>query len=166
MEREGVKRWLKPETIKEFTKRVHCIVKQYSGYCYPEQNFCVSGDETLNDNIADLDGIKVAYMAYKFVTQAVGKERPLPGLERFTPDQLFFLSAARIWCGTGEDVEIYKSGDPHSPGRARVELSMMNFPAFAQAFRCPTGAKFAPLHTCTLWGDFLEPKMDENGKRL
>lgn len=158
---ERVKRWLKNETLKEFDKRVRCMVRQYSGFCYDKENYCISGNRTINDNIADIDGIKITYMAYKFLTQ-LEKQPRLPGLEKFSDDQLFFLSAARVWCGTGEmDYEYYKMGDAHAPSQARVELSMMNFPAFAQAFKCKVGTKFAPLHTCSLWGDFLQPKIEE-----
>lgn len=158
---EYLRKWLKPKTLAQFQKRARCIVQQYSGYCNKQDKYCLSGGHTLNENIGDMDGIKVAYMAYKFVTGTMGPEPPLPGLEQFTPDQLFFLSAARVWCGTQELEKAYvKMGDVHSPPRARVELSMMNFPAMAQAFTCTVGNKFAPLHTCSLWGDFIEPRLN------
>uniref|UniRef100_A0A915I386 Peptidase M13 C-terminal domain-containing protein n=1 Tax=Romanomermis culicivorax TaxID=13658 RepID=A0A915I386_ROMCU len=52
------KRWLKKSTLKVFERRKQCLIRQYSKYCYEEHNACISGKRTINDNIADVEGIK------------------------------------------------------------------------------------------------------------
>jgi endothelin-converting enzyme/putative endopeptidase len=43
--------------------------------------------------------------------------------------------------------------DPHAPGPARVNLTVMNMPEFADAWNCPTGRKMvrAEGERCTIW---------------
>ncbi|KAH3850425.1 hypothetical protein DPMN_092836 [Dreissena polymorpha] len=65
----------------------------------------INGINTLGENIADNGGIKASFKAYrKWVNSSRGgKEEPkLPGLP-YTPNQLFFLNAAQIWCSSTRD---------------------------------------------------------------
>ena len=64
-------------------------------------------------------------------------------------------------CGLAGEVELYVyrpayeadnlRTDPHSPGRYRVNGSVANFSAFAEAFHCPAGAPLAPVNRCDVW---------------
>jgi predicted metalloendopeptidase len=41
--------------------------------------------------------------------------------------------------------------DAHSPARYRVNGSVSNTPAFAEAFACPAGTPMHPAERCTVW---------------
>jgi predicted metalloendopeptidase len=61
--------------------------------------FQVNGQMTLRENIADNGGIREAYRAFKKMKARRGLEDlspRLPGLERYSPDQLFFISFATV----------------------------------------------------------------------
>ena len=55
------------------------------------------GNQTSGENIADTMGLQTVFRAYKRRERVCKKEDPaLPGLERFSNDQLFFLSSANV----------------------------------------------------------------------
>lgn len=139
-----------------FHKRKRCIVQQYSKFCYKGlRGECLSGVKTLNENIGDMEGLKIAYMAYKFVTQTVGPEPPLPGMVAMSNDQVFFISAAQLHCGRQYDFLVDSERVP--PNKVRIEQSLRNFPVFAKTFQCKRGSKYSPLRACSLWGRFIAP---------
>ena len=59
----------------------------------------VDGVVTLRENIADNGGIREAYRAFKRLKARRGSDvlsPRLPGLERYSPDQLFFIGYATV----------------------------------------------------------------------
>lgn len=58
--------------------------------------FYLNGSLTLDENIADIVGIKEAYFAYRRYVDKHGKEPRLPGMEQYNPEQLFFLGYANV----------------------------------------------------------------------
>ena len=118
---------------------------QYSGYeALPGQ--ALNGQATLNENIADLGGLKLAYAAFEATLPSTGA----PG---FTAEQQFFLSYAQLWCASVSDQAstLALAIDPHSPPKFRVNGVATNLPQFAQAFSCPAGAPLAPTDRCEIW---------------
>lgn len=152
------KTWLKESAVKTFKKKMDCIRKQYSSFCFKDQKKCVNGRTTIEENLADIDGLKIGYMAYKFARETAGEEPPLPGMTDLTGDELFFLTLGRIRCSTGGEVESTllenDLGEPHPPDQARLVIPFRNFPAFAKIFKCPVGSNYAPLQTCSIWGSY------------
>ena len=84
-----------------------------------ENTLNVRGNQTLGENIADNGGLKAAYLAYTQWLHDTNTEKrkdqttlPLPGLQHFTHNQLFFLSFSQVWCSvaTPEGNIIIKQG--------------------------------------------------------
>jgi hypothetical protein len=56
----------------------------------------VDSKRTLGENIADNGGLREAIRAYRKYTARRGPEPKLPGLEKLTHEQLFFLTFANV----------------------------------------------------------------------
>ncbi|GIX87774.1 neprilysin-2 [Caerostris extrusa] len=90
--------WWEPETDSTFKDRAQCIIDQYGNYSVGEVGLQVNGINTQGENIADNGGIKEAFRAYLQWIQDHGAEDFLPGI-KYSPTQLFWISAANVWCG-------------------------------------------------------------------
>lgn len=121
--------WWDDKTVDAFEERAQCFVDQYSDFTAPEQGsepLHVNGRLTLGENIADAGGIGAAYHAWKKHEQ-VSPDPQLPGLSKFTKEQLFFISYANWWCSktTAEAARKAIYNDPHAPKPARIIVSAM-----------------------------------------
>ncbi|VDO38628.1 unnamed protein product [Onchocerca flexuosa] len=89
--------WWDDETKANFKERKNCFMEEYNNYTVPDTNLFINGMLTLNENIADNGGIKVAFRAYRNYIKQIGhEEERLPGLEHLDMDQIFFLSSAQV----------------------------------------------------------------------
>ncbi|KAJ7373661.1 hypothetical protein OS493_011270 [Desmophyllum pertusum] len=144
------KDWWSTYSKNNFITRAYCLVQQYNGYEVFGKN--IDGIQTLNENIADNGGIKLAYEAYQSWVKDNKKEGRLPDLG-FSVDQLFFIGFATPWCS------VYKKQsalhqlevDPHSYPKYRVLGPLSNFKKFAEAFSCRSGSKMNPYKKCSVW---------------
>jgi putative endopeptidase len=123
--------WWKPQDERTYKERAALLAKQYSGYV-PLDGLTINGELTLGENIADLGGLRIAYLA-------LGKAlagKPAKKIDGFTPEQRFFLSYAQIWRGMmrPEALRLYVATNPHSPGKFRVLGPLFNMPEFMKAF--------------------------------
>ena len=123
--------WWRPEDELRYKERAAQVAKQYGGYVVADGQ-TINGELTLGENIADLGGLKIAYVAL----QKILKEQPQPKIDGFTPAQRFFLSYAQVWRGQirPEAQRMLLLTDPHSPARFRVQGPLYNMPEFFQAF--------------------------------
>jgi predicted metalloendopeptidase len=142
--------WWEDEAIERFTERAQCVDDLYSTY-EVQPDVKVNGKLTLGENIADLGGLKEAYLAYRQYEEEHGQSAPL--LEELTNDQLFFVAFAQTWCSktTPEEERKRVVIDPHSPARFRVEGPVSNSKDFAQAFGCEQGTPMNPADKCEVW---------------
>ena len=129
--------WWTPECAERYKARAAVVVKQFSDYTVLD-GVHLKGELTQGENIADLGGIKIAYVALQKAL-AGGPRTPIDG---FTPEQRFFLSYANVWRDVFRDAEQRRrvNVDPHSPGEWRVRGPLSNLDEFAQAFAIPEGS--------------------------
>ncbi|KAJ1527249.1 hypothetical protein ONE63_008774 [Megalurothrips usitatus] len=147
--------WWSASTLETYLRKAQCIVQQYDSYRVPELDAMlgsvatVNGVTTQGENIADSGGLRLAYKAYQRFLQRSGPEPRLVGLEEFSPEQLFFLGFATMWCesSTRESLLHEVLSDPHAPHRFRVQGSLANSRDFSEAWACPqNGAGGAQCH--------------------
>jgi putative endopeptidase len=123
--------WWLPQDERAYKERAAELAKQYSGYVAVD-DLTVNGQLTLGENIADLGGLRISYLAL----QKVLGDKPAKKIDGFTPQQRFFLAYAQLWRGKmrPEALRVYVKTNPHSPGKFRVEGPLFNMPEFVKAF--------------------------------
>jgi len=144
----NLKDWWTPEDEKAFEARAQCIRDQYSTYTIVD-DIKINGALTSGEDIADLGGLILAWMAWREET-ANKRLQPIEGL---TPEQRFFIGYAQWACNNErpENLRVKAVTDPHSPGKYRVNGLMVNMPEFEQAFACKKGQPMAPEKRCRVW---------------
>ncbi|KAB7506371.1 Membrane metallo-endopeptidase-like 1, partial [Armadillidium nasatum] len=144
--------WWEQETQKKFIEKSKCIIWQYGNYTVPEVGLNVNGVNTQGENIADNGGIKEAYMAYNQWVSDNGREPYLPGIN-YTPNQLFWISAAHVWCSKyrPETMKLRLITGSHSPVQFRVNGPISNNADFARDWKCKSGSKMNPKKKCRVW---------------
>jgi endothelin-converting enzyme/putative endopeptidase len=140
--------WWTPEDGKEFQKRADCISTQYSNYTIID-DIKINGKLTLGEDVADLGGVLLAYMAWKQDT----KNQKLQPLDGLTPEQRFFVGYGQSWCGQSRDEtkRLRATVDPHSPEKYRTNGVVSNMPEFQQAFHCKAGSAMVNQNRCRVW---------------
>jgi len=140
--------WWTPQDAKAFEERAQCVVDQYSEYTAVD-DIKVNGKLTLGENIADIGGTLLAYLAWKHAT-AGADLKPIDG---FTPDQRFFIGMAQWACGS-ERPETKRANaitNPHSPDEYRINGVVSDLPEFGRAFSCKVGQPMVRAKACRVW---------------
>jgi len=132
----------------------------------------LNGVVTQDENIADSGGLRLAYRAYRRLA-ASGPPMPLlpdcprlrpgggggparpPAALPLRPQQLFWLTAANVWC-SADRVEHLRNtvlDSEHVPNRFRVNGPLSNMAEFAADFGCRPGAPMSPPdeRRCRVW---------------
>ncbi len=144
----NLKDWWTKNDAAEFEKRVKCVSDQYSQYTIVD-DIKINGKLTLGEDVADLGGTFLAYLAWKNVT----KSQDLPPIDGFTPDQRFFIGMAQWACGD-ERPESKRLGaitNPHSPNEYRINGVVSDMPEFGRAFSCRIGQPMVREQPCKVW---------------
>ena len=80
------------------------------------------------------------------------EEKLLPGL-RYTQRQLFWVSAANVWCAKyrPKALKLRVLTGVHAPDMFRVRGPFSNMREFARDFKCPIGSNMNPREKCQVW---------------
>ena len=141
--------WWTPADQAHFKAATQKLVAQYSAYeALPGLH--INGQQTLGENIADVSGLTVAYLAYH---KSLGG-KPAPVIDRLTGDQRFFLAFAQSWREKTRDAATRAQviSDGHSPGNFRAQ-TVRNLDAWYDAFSPKPGEKLylAPDDRVRIW---------------
>ncbi|MEN3278647.1 MAG: putative endopeptidase, partial [Massilia sp.] len=146
----NLRNWWTKEDRDAFQKRADMLVKQYNAYS-PLPGYNVNGELTLGENIGDNSGLAIAYKAYKI---SLGG-KPAPVIDGLTGDQRFFMGFGQVWRSKMREAQqiVQVKTDPHSPGQFRANGTVMNHPAFYEAFGVKEGDKMylAPENRVKIW---------------
>jgi predicted metalloendopeptidase len=147
--RGNLRDWWTPDDERRYLERAKLVEAQFNAYEGVE-GMKVNGKLTLGENISDLGGLKMAYLAL----QKALSGKPRDAIQGFTPDQRFFLSYAQIWRSRyrPEQERLLLLTNSHSPPRFRVQGPLANMPEFARAFACdPAKALRAERERVNIW---------------
>jgi endothelin-converting enzyme/putative endopeptidase len=144
----NLKDWWTEKDAKAFNDRAQCIVDQYAQYVIVD-DIKINSKLTEGEDIADLGGLVLAWMAWKAET---ADQKPA-ARDGFTPEQRFFIGYAQWACENtrAEDLRVSAVTNPHSPGKYRVNGLVVNMPEFAKAFSCKAGQPMVSPKPCRVW---------------
>ncbi len=142
----NLKDWWTERDARSFNDRAQCIVDQYAQYTIVD-DIRINSKLTEGEDIADLGGLVLAWMAWKAETAGA------PSRDGFTPEQRFFVGYAQWACGNNrpEDLRARALTDAHSPGKYRVNGLVVNTPEFERAFSCKAGQPMVRENRCRVW---------------
>ncbi len=147
-EQGNLKDWWAPSDVSAFKERADLVVKQYDAYeVLPGLH--INGSQSLGENIADVGGLKISYVAYKLAS----KNKPLKTVEGLTPDQRFFVAFAQGWRTNvrPESLRLQVTSDVHCPIRFRVLGPVADLPEFFESFGCKDDGKRSDAATKSVW---------------
>jgi endothelin-converting enzyme/putative endopeptidase len=142
--------WWTKEDREKFETRTKCVLDQYAQYVVVD-DVHINSALTLGEDVADLGGEILAYMAWKAAT----KDKNLQTVDGLTPEQRFFIGFAQWDCANDrpENLRVRAVTDPHSPAQYRINGVLVNMPEFSEAFSCKAGQPMAkPVEkVCRVW---------------
>jgi putative endopeptidase len=141
--------WWTPEDQAHFKATGQKLVEQYNAY-EPLPGLHVNGQQTLGENIADVSGLTIAWIAYH---KSLGG-KPAPVINGLSGDQRFFLAFAQSWRTKTRPAALRAQviGDGHAPGNFRAQ-TVRNLDAWYDAFSPKPGEKLylAPRDRVKIW---------------
>jgi len=144
----NLKDWWTMNDAGEFSARAKCVSDEYSQFTIVD-NIKINGQLTLGEDVADLGGTLLAYLAWKDAT----KNQNLQPADGLTPDQRFFVGMAQWACGDErpETKRMNAITNPHSPEEFRINGVVSNMPEFGAAFACRAGQPMVRIAPCRVW---------------
>jgi predicted metalloendopeptidase len=124
--------WWAPYDAEVYRERSARLEKQFDSYVAID-DLHVNGRLTLGENIADLGGLTISYLALE---KALSKTRVRAKIDGFTAEQRFFLAFAQLWRAKlrPEFMRFKIQTSDHTQGRYRVLGALANTPEFFDAF--------------------------------
>ncbi len=142
--------WTKDDELK-FTERADCMVKQYDAI-ESVPGVHLNGKLTLGENLADLGGLWLAWIAWQEKAQVAHLDMAAK-TDGYTPEQRFWIAYAQQWC-TQTRPESLRAGaltDPHAPDEYRTNAILRDLPEFAKSFSCKAPQKMVSAKPCRVW---------------
>jgi len=147
----NLKDWWTKDDEEKFTARADCEVKQYDAIeAVPGVH--LNGKLTLGENLADLGGLWLAWLAWQDKAQAAHLDMTATS-DGYSPDQRFWIAYAQQWCTQTrpEQLRTQAQTDPHAPDEYRTNTVLEDLPEFAKSFSCKKTAKMVVPTPCRVW---------------
>jgi endothelin-converting enzyme/putative endopeptidase len=140
--------WWTEKDGKAFEERSQCVVDEYNQFTATD-DVKVNGKLTLGENVADIGGLRLAFMAY--MSSLNGKTGPKA--DGMSADQRFFVSYGQGWCENDRPdfLRMLAQTNPHAPTKWRVNGVVSNLPEFQKAFGCKAGQPMVRANACRIW---------------
>jgi endothelin-converting enzyme/putative endopeptidase len=143
--------WWTKDDEQGFNDRAECVVKQYDAIeAVPGVH--LNGKLTLGENLADLGGLWLAWIAWLDKAQAAHVDMSAK-TDGYTPDQRFWIAYAQQWCTQTrpEQLRTQAQSDPHAPDEYRTNSVLQDLPEFAKSFQCKRTDKMVSEKACRVW---------------
>ncbi|KAF5280976.1 hypothetical protein FQR65_LT14900 [Abscondita terminalis] len=129
-----------------------CIIDHYRNYTVPELSINLNSKQTVHEDIADITGLKVAYLTYQNWSKNNEVESRLPGIN-FTQNQMFWISAANMWCTKYriQYLTYILLLEPFTPSNYRITAALRNIPYFSEDFNCSSDYYMNSIEKCKIW---------------
>ncbi len=141
--------WWTPADLAHFKAATQRLVDQFNQY-QALPGLHVSGEQTLGENIADVSGLTIAYLAYHKSLDG----KPAPVIDGLTGDQRFFLAFGQAWRSKMRDAALRQrlATDVHAPPQFRAE-TVRNIDQWYPALDVKPGEKLylAPKDRVKIW---------------
>ena len=129
--------WWTAEDAEAFGKLTQGLVEQFNNVeVLPGLN--ANGQYTLGENIADQGGLRIARTAFLDSQKKKGVDVTSSDakIDGFDPMQVFYMNYANLWANNirEEEMRSLTTGDVHSLGKNRVNVSIKNIAPFFEAF--------------------------------
>ncbi|HWA94986.1 MAG TPA: M13 family metallopeptidase, partial [Terracidiphilus sp.] len=147
----NLKDWWTPADEKKFNEKTQCMVDQYNAIeAVPGVH--LNGKLTLGENLADLGGLWISWLAWQQEVQAHHVDMGAK-MDGYTPDQRFWIAYAQQWCTQTrpEALRTQAQNDPHAPDKYRANTVLSDLPEFAQSFHCKKTSKMVAPKVCRIW---------------
>ena len=144
-----LRNWWTPTDHQHFEQEAKALAEQYDSYV-ALPGLHVNGEQTIDEDIADLGGVAAAYEAYHDSLNG----RPAPKIDGFTGDQQFFLAFGQNWSSKVRSAALRRQvlTDPHAPAEFRAATAR-NSDAWYEAFDVNPGQALylAPDKRVRIW---------------
>ncbi len=129
--------WWTPEDLAKFEEKTKGLIAQFDEVeVLP--GLKANGTYTLGENIADQGGLRVAMTAFLDSQEKKGVDinSPEANIDGFSPAQVFYMNYANLWATNirPEEIRSLTTGDVHSLGINRVNVTLRNIAPFFEAF--------------------------------
>lgn len=132
--------WWTPEDAAAFAELTKGLIGQFDAVeVLPGLH--ANGQYTLGENIADQGGLRVAMTAFLDSQKKKGVDVTTEKIEGFSPIQVFYMNYANLWGQNirEEEMRSLTTGDVHSLGENRVNVTLRNLEPFFNAFNITEG---------------------------
>ncbi len=134
--------WWTAEDASKFEEKTKGLIAQFDAVeVLP--GLYANGQYTLGENIADQGGLRVAMTAFldSQKKKGVDVKSEAAKIDGYDPMQVFYMNYANLWATNIRDEEIRSltTGDVHSLGRNRVNVTLRNIAPFFEAFSITEG---------------------------
>ena len=147
----NLRNWWTKDDEKDFDSRADCMVKQYDAIeAVPGVH--LNGKLTLGENLADLGGLWLAWIAWLDKTEAAHLDMDAK-MGGYTADQRFWIAYAQQWCTQTRPEQLRSQAltNEHAPDEYRANTVLSDLPEFAKSFSCKKGSKMVADKPCRIW---------------
>jgi putative endopeptidase len=147
----NLKDWWTRDDESKFTQKAQCMVDQYDAIeAVPGVH--LNGKLTLGENLADLGGLWLAWVAWQDKAQAAHLDMAAK-TDGYTPEQRFWIAYAQQWCTDTrpEQLRSQAQANPHAPDEYRTNSILQDLPEFAKSFSCKPSDKMVSAKPCRVW---------------